>query len=96
MCVLGMSEEFRGSVAVNALWPRTMIWTAAASMLGGEDVKSSSRKDDIMADAAYRILQQNNSYTGKFLIDEFVLNEAGITNMDKYAYDPSKFFCNYL
>ncbi|KAE9546913.1 hypothetical protein FO519_009875, partial [Halicephalobus sp. NKZ332] len=88
MCVLGMSEEFRDSVAVNALWPRTMIWTAAASMLGGEAMKLASRKDDIMADAAYYVLQQKNSYTGKFLIDEFVLNEAGITNMDKYAFDP--------
>uniref|UniRef100_A0AC34Q9C1 Hydroxysteroid dehydrogenase-like protein 2 n=1 Tax=Panagrolaimus sp. JU765 TaxID=591449 RepID=A0AC34Q9C1_9BILA len=91
MCVLGMSQEFQGKVAVNALWPRTMIWTAAAQFLGDgeESGRFHSRKPEIMADAAYFILQQNSNFTGKFLIDEQTLNLAGIKNMDKYAYDPN-------
>jgi len=92
MCVLGMSEEFKPSnIAVNALWPRTLIWTAAASMLTGhsDEGKRSSRKPEIMADAAYAILSRNSrECTGNFFIDDEVLKSEGVTDFDKYAYDP--------
>uniref|UniRef100_A0A8C5YRK7 Hydroxysteroid dehydrogenase-like protein 2 n=1 Tax=Marmota marmota marmota TaxID=9994 RepID=A0A8C5YRK7_MARMA len=58
MCVLGMAEEFRGEIAVNALWPRTAIHTAAMDMLGGSGVESQCRKVDIIADAAYSIFKK--------------------------------------
>ncbi|XP_065350355.1 hydroxysteroid dehydrogenase-like protein 2 [Cloeon dipterum] len=93
MCVLGMAEEFRGDkVAVNALWPRTAILTAAMEMLAGGQSEAArmSRKPDIMADAAYAILTRDSgSFTGNFAIDDEVLAAEGITNMDSYAIDPS-------
>ncbi len=89
-CVLGMSEEFRGDkIAVNALWPRTTIATAAVNMLGGEALMKASRKPDIMADAAYAIFNRSSSVcTGNFFIDDEVLEEEGITDLDKYAVQP--------
>lgn len=88
MCVLGMAEEFRGSIAVNALWPKTAIQTAAMDMLGGTGVANQCRKVDIMADAAYCIFSKPPSYTGNFAIDEDVLKKEGIVDFDTYAVAP--------
>lgn len=90
MCVLGMAEEFKGKVAVNALWPRTAVYTAAMEMLGGSDTNMARkcRKVDIMADAAYAILTRPISYSGNFVIDEDVVKEAGVTDLSEYTIDP--------
>lgn len=88
MCVLGMAEEFRGEIAVNALWPKTAIHTAAMDMLGGSGVESQCRKVDIIADAAYSIFKKPKSFTGNFIIDENILKEEGIQNFDVYAIKP--------
>lgn len=91
MCVLGMAEEFRPhKIAVNALWPRTAIWTAAMAMLGGgQESAKSCRSVDIMSDAAYAILSGDSSkVTGNFFVDEDVVREHGVTDMDKYAIEP--------
>ncbi|NXE52376.1 HSDL2 protein, partial [Casuarius casuarius] len=90
MCVLGMAEEFRGEVAVNALWPKTAIYTAAMDMLGGSGVEKQCRKTDILADAAYCILTKPKSFTGNFVIDEALLREEGIKDFDVYAIAPGK------
>ncbi|MFO0596134.1 MAG: NAD(P)-dependent oxidoreductase [Myxococcaceae bacterium] len=89
MCVLGMSAEFAGKVAINALWPRTTIATAAVNMLGGEELMKASRKPDIMADAAWHILTKGKDFTGNFLIDEDFLRTQGVTNFDAYRVDPA-------
>lgn len=90
MCVLGMAEEFRGDgIAVNALWPRTVIATAALAMLGDAVRPEQCRKPAIVADAAYAILTRPPSAgTGGFLIDEDVLRETGITDFERYAVAP--------
>ncbi|XP_036891614.1 hydroxysteroid dehydrogenase-like protein 2 [Sturnira hondurensis] len=88
MCVLGMAEEFKGEIAVNALWPRTAIHTAAMDMLGGSGIESQCRKVDIMADAAYSIFKKPKTFTGNFVIDENILKEEGIKNFDTYAVKP--------
>uniref|UniRef100_A0A674N8V3 Hydroxysteroid dehydrogenase-like protein 2 n=1 Tax=Takifugu rubripes TaxID=31033 RepID=A0A674N8V3_TAKRU len=85
MCVLGMAEEFKGQIAVNALWPRTAIQTAAMDMLGGDGIGKQCRTADIMADAAYAVLSQPKDYTGQFLVDEDVLKKEGIRDFDPYA-----------
>ncbi|XP_039754217.1 hydroxysteroid dehydrogenase-like protein 2 isoform X2 [Pararge aegeria] len=89
MCVLGMSEEFKQyKIGVNALWPKTAIATAAIEMLTGDT--STSRKPDIVSDAAYVMLCKDpTKYTGKFEIDEDVLKAAGIKDLTPYACDPS-------
>ncbi|MGQ9897149.1 MAG: SDR family oxidoreductase [Acidobacteriota bacterium] len=92
MCVLGMAAEFREQgVAVNALWPRTAIATAAVrNLLGGEESIRRCRKPEIMADAAYTILVQPSCVcTGNFFIDEDVLRSAGVTDFTPYAIDAS-------
>ncbi|XP_073447531.1 hydroxysteroid dehydrogenase-like protein 2 isoform X3 [Aquarana catesbeiana] len=88
MCVLGMAEEFKGEIAVNALWPKTGIHTAAMDMLGGSGVEKQCRTADIMADAAYSILTKPKSYTGNFVIDEELLRTEGIKDFDVYAVSP--------
>ncbi|NWU72381.1 HSDL2 protein, partial [Pterocles burchelli] len=88
MCVLGMAEEFRGEVAVNALWPKTAIHTAAMDMLGGAGIEKQCRKTDIIADAAYCILTKPKSFTGNFIIDEVLLREEGVKDFDVYAIAP--------
>ncbi|NXL91082.1 HSDL2 protein, partial [Alectura lathami] len=88
MCVLGMAEEFRGEVAVNALWPKTAIHTAALDMLGGSGIEKQCRKMDILADAAYCILTKPKSFTGNFVIDEVLLREEGVKDFDVYAVAP--------
>ena len=93
MCVLGMSEELRASnIAVNALWPRTLIATSAVNnLLGGEKIMQHARNSDIVADAAFFILQKNASlFTGNFCIDEEILKENSITDFTPYAINPAK------
>ena len=89
MCVLGMAEEFRGAgIAVNALWPRTVIATAALQVIPGAD-SSRGRTPDIMADAAHVILNRDaRSCTGNFFIDDDVLRSAGVSDFDRYAVTP--------
>jgi citronellol/citronellal dehydrogenase len=91
MCVLGMAEELRAQgVAVNALWPRTTIATAAVDMLGGEAMMRRSRKPEILADAAHWILTRpSRETTGQFFIDDEVLARAGVTDLAPYAVDPA-------
>jgi citronellol/citronellal dehydrogenase len=91
MCVLGMAEEFkRHGIGVNALWPRTVIATAAVqNLLGGESTIHRSRKPDIMADAAYIVLTRDSrKTTGNFFVDEEVLASDGIADLDHYALNP--------
>lgn len=91
LCVLGMAAELGDDgVAVNALWPRTVIATAAVqNLLGGDQVVRQSRKPDIMADAAHAILVRDSRHcTGNFFIDESVLAESGVTDLRPYAVDP--------
>ncbi|MEP4563134.1 MAG: NAD(P)-dependent oxidoreductase [Nitratireductor sp.] len=88
MCALGMSAEFaKDGIAVNSLWPLTAIDTAAVrNLLGGEAVASISRTPEIMADAAYAILNRPaRECTGNFFIDEMVLREEGVTDFSPYA-----------
>ncbi len=93
MCVLGMAEEFKEQgVAVNALWPETVIATAAVrNLLGGEAMIRQGRKPEIMADAAHVILTRNSrECTGNFFVDSQLLSETGVTNFDQYAVDPGE------
>jgi len=88
MCVLGMAEELKpAGIAVNALWPRTVIATAAiTNLLGGEDVVARSRKPEIVADAAHWILTRpSREFTGNFCIDDETLAKAGMTDLSAYS-----------
>ena len=88
MCVLGMAEEFKEEgVAVNALWPRTAIATAAIkNALGGDAIMNISRSPEIMSDAAYVILTKDSKeFTGQFCIDDNLLADNGVTDFSKYA-----------
>ena len=89
MCVLGMAEEFkREKIAVNALWPRTAIDTAALAMIPGVDT-AACRTPEILADAAYIILNRNSaSCSGNFFVDDEVLASEGITDLEKYSVVP--------
>lgn len=92
LCVLGMAEEFKEyGVAMNALWPRTTIATAAVeNLLGGDDMIQRSRYPTIMADAAFYILSRDSrSCTGNFFIDDEVLAAEGITDLSHYAVNPN-------
>lgn len=90
MCVLGLSEEFRSDkIAVNALWPRTAIATAAINMLGGDALMQASRKPEIVADAAHAVISRSSTTcTGNFYIDDEVLAEEGVSNLDEYSVSP--------
>lgn len=90
MCVLGMAEEFREQgVAVNALWPCTIIQTAALSMVGTGIEPSNCRSPRIMADAAHAIVTRpSRECTGQFFTDEEVLAAEGVTDFDPYALVP--------
>lgn len=93
MCVLGMAEEFKDEgVAVNALWPKTTIATAAVeNLLGGNAMVQKSRTPEILADCAYYILRRDSkTCTGNFFIDEEVLAEEGITDLEKYKVNPNE------
>lgn len=92
MCTLGMSEELRDAgIAVNSLWPLTAIDTAAVrNVLGGDTMAKSSRKPEIVADAAIAILHRpSRECTGNFFIDEEVLLAEGVTDFASYAHDPN-------
>lgn len=91
MCALGMADEFKEfGVAVNTLWPRTAIYTAAMEMLGGgEGIKDQCRTPEIMCDAAYSILcKDSKTFTGNFCIDEDILRGDGVTDFEKYSCVP--------
>jgi citronellol/citronellal dehydrogenase len=93
LVALGLAGELREKgIAVNTLWPRTTIATAAIkNLLGGDRVMRMSRTPEIMADAAYRIFQKPaKSFTGNFLIDDSFLAGEGITDFEKYRVDPSE------
>jgi citronellol/citronellal dehydrogenase len=93
LCVLGHAEEFRGDgIAVNALWPRTVIHTAAVAMIpGAASMTARMRKPDIVADAAHAILVRDpRSCTGRFFLDEEALREAGVTDFARYAVEPGR------
>jgi citronellol/citronellal dehydrogenase len=89
MCVLGMAEEFkREGIAVNALWPRTAIDTAALQMIPGVDT-DFCRKPEILADTAHIILNRDaKTTTGNFFVDDEVLASEGITDLEKYSVKP--------
>ncbi len=89
MCVLGMAEEFkRDGIAVNALWPRTVIDTAALQMIPGIDALAG-RKPEILADAAHIIFNRDSKEcTGNFFVDDLVLASEGITDLEKYSVTP--------
>ncbi len=90
MCVLGMAQEFSDQgLAVNALWPKTSIATAALTMTGGATTPEQSRTPEIMADAVCSILTRNSrELNGQFLIDEEVLREEGVDDFSKYSVNP--------
>ena len=91
LVVLGLAGEQRGKVAVNALWPRTTIATAAIrNLLGGDAVMKMSRTPEILADAAHRIFQKPKSFTGHFLIDDTFLAGEGVIDFDRYRADPTQ------
>ena len=87
MCTLGMAEEFKKEgIAVNSLWPKTLIATAAISVNFSKLLYHASRKPSIVADAAYEILISNSrEVTGNFFIDEYLLKERGVTDFKQYA-----------
>lgn len=93
LCVLGLADELKEEgVAVNALWPRTTIATAAVkNILGGDRLVHMSRTPDIVADAAYLVFNQPaKSFTGNFLIDDtFLYDIGGVTDFEKYRFDKS-------
>jgi citronellol/citronellal dehydrogenase len=91
LCVLGMAGEFReAGVAVNALWPRTVIATAAVqNLLGGDETMRGSRTPEIVADAAHVILTRpSRSCTGNYFVDEDVLRSAGVEDFSRYQTAP--------
>ena len=91
LCVLGWAAEFREiGIAANALWPRTVIDTAALAMLGGAIKPSHCRRPEIMADAAHAVLTRPaRECSGNFFIDDEVLRQEGKTDLAGYAVDPS-------
>ena len=92
LVVLGLAEELKkDGIAVNALWPRTTIATSAiANLLGGDKIMRSSRKPEILADAAHLIFTTpSRDLTGQFLIDDTFLTSRGVTDLDRYRIDPT-------
>ncbi len=89
LAVLGMAEEFRADgIAVNALWPRTAIDTAAIGFIGGDEARRRSRSPAIVAEAAWRILTKDSrAFTGHFLVDEDFLRAEGVTDFSHYRKD---------
>jgi citronellol/citronellal dehydrogenase len=93
LCVLGLAGELRGKgVAVNALWPRTTIATAAVNnLLGGDGLMKASRTPEILADAAHMIFTTpSKELTGQFLIDDTFMVSRGVTDFDQYRVDPTQ------
>jgi citronellol/citronellal dehydrogenase len=93
LCVLGLAGELRGrGIAVNALWPRTTIATAAVNnLLGGDALMKASRTPEILADAAHMVFTTpSRELTGQFLIDDTFMHGRGVTDFDKYRVDPTQ------
>jgi citronellol/citronellal dehydrogenase len=92
MCVLGMAEELKDrGIAVNALWPLTVIATAALNLLGGDETARHGRTVDIVSDAAHVVLTRpSRSCTGNFFIDEDVLRAEGVVEFERYAVKPGE------
>lgn len=92
MCTLGMAEEFKPfGIAVNSLWPKTTIATAAIEVNFPKEIYEASRKPAIVADAAYAIVTSNSrETTGNFFIDETLLSREGVSDFDIYAVNPEK------
>ena len=91
LVVLGLAGEQRGKIAINALWPRTTIATAAVkNLLGGDALMHMSRKPEILAEAAYRLFHKPKTFAGNFLIDDTFLAGEGVTDFDPYRVDPSQ------
>jgi citronellol/citronellal dehydrogenase len=91
LVVLGLAGELRDKVAVNALWPRTTIATAAIkNIVGGDALMRRSRTVDILADAAYAIFNKPKTFSGNFLIDDTFLAGEGVADFDKYRADPTQ------
>jgi citronellol/citronellal dehydrogenase len=91
LCALGFAAEFReDGIASNALWPRTLIATAAVqNMLGGDEAMARARKPDLYADAAYAVITRpSRDCTGHAFLCEDVLAQEGVTDFDRYAYRP--------
>lgn len=87
---LGLAAEFAGRVAVNCLWPRTLIATAAVrNVVGGDEAMRQARRPDIMADSAHAILIKDKSFTGNFLIDDSFLASEGVRDFEPYRVDPT-------
>ena len=91
LCVLGMADEYKNKVAVNALWPKTVINTAAVqNQLGGVPAVQAARQPSIMADAAYAILTPPvAAASGHFFIDEEILRDSGVSDFSPYRVDPT-------
>lgn len=98
LCTLGMAREFADDgIAVNSLWPRTTIATAAIEFNFPQQILQASRKPEIVADAAHVILLRNSrQHTGQFFIDEEVLRSEGVTDFEQYAVTPGKPLFNDL
>jgi citronellol/citronellal dehydrogenase len=93
LCALGFAEEFReAGIASNALWPRTLVATAAVqNLLGGDEAMARARKPEVYADSAYAILNRDSrEYTGNAVLCEDVLVEEGVTDFSDYAYGDGK------
>ena len=89
MCVLGMSEEFRPlGIGVNALWPRTLIATAALQVIPGAEAEYGRTPEVVAEAAAHLLMRDSRTTTGNFFIDEEVLAQAGITDLSAYAVSP--------
>lgn len=91
LCALGFAEEFReAGIASNALWPRTLIATAAVrNLLGGDEAMARSRRPELYADAAYAVITRpSRECSGHMFLCEDVLAEAGVTDLDKYTFVP--------
>lgn len=90
LCAMAWAEEFRKEgIASNALWPRTLIATAAIQMIGGQEMFKQARTPEIMADAAHAILTKpSREFTGQFCIDDVVLHQNGVRDFSKYAVVP--------
>ena len=90
MCTLGMSAEFKSfGIAVNSLWPKTTIATAAIAVNFPKEILAASRMPRIMADAAYEILTSDSKeVTGQFFIDEEILKSHGVDDFNRYAVNP--------
>jgi citronellol/citronellal dehydrogenase len=93
LCTYGMAEEFKNDgIAVNALWPRTAIDTEAIRVISGDEARRTrTRRAEIVADAAHWIVTRpSRTYTGRFLIDDNVMKEAGVTDLSRYLQDGAR------